>query len=118
MRVVVRSVALVIFVGVAVPAWAQETKPDEETLQRGMKLYAEQKCSVCHSVAGKGNPQGPLDEVGSKLSEEQIRQWLIEPRVMAEKTKATRTPVMPEYTKLPKEDLNALVTYLSSLKKK
>jgi hypothetical protein len=73
---------------------------------------------MCHSVAGKGNAKGPLDSVGAKLSEEEIRQWLISPRVMAEKTKATRKPLMPEYTKLSKEDLSALVAYMKSLNKK
>ena len=86
-------------------------------VEHGQKLYADQKCSVCHSVAGKGNAKGPLDNVGAKLSEEEIRQWLIAPRVMAEKTKSTRKPVMPEYTKLAKDDLDALIAYLRSLKK-
>jgi cytochrome c1 len=42
---------------------------------------------------------------------------MIAPRVMSEKLKATRKPVMPEYTKLSKEDLDAVVAYLSTLKK-
>ena len=32
-----------------------------------MKVYEQQKCSVCHSIEGKGNKKGPLDGVGSKL---------------------------------------------------
>jgi mono/diheme cytochrome c family protein len=117
MRMLVTTVAVLIVVGFAAPASAETTQADEKTLQRGMKLYAEQKCSMCHSVAGKGNQKGPLDEAGSKLSEEEIRQWLLEPKVMAEKAKATRTPVMPDYKKLAKEDLDALVAYVASLKK-
>jgi mono/diheme cytochrome c family protein len=95
------------------PALAAQDK----NVERGQKLYVDQKCSVCHSVAGKGNAKGPLDNVGAKLSEEEIRQWLIAPRVMAEKAKATRKPLMPEYTKLQKQDLDALIAYLRSLKK-
>jgi mono/diheme cytochrome c family protein len=89
----------------------------DKGVERGMKLYAEQKCTMCHAIAGKGNAKGPLDNVGAKLSEEEIRQWLISPKVMAEKTKATRKPPMPDYTKLPKEDLGALIAYMRSLKK-
>jgi len=33
----------------------------------GAKVFADQKCSVCHSIGGKGNAKGPLDDVGSKL---------------------------------------------------
>jgi mono/diheme cytochrome c family protein len=89
----------------------------DKNVERGQKLYVDQKCSVCHSIAGKGNAKGPLDSAGSKLTEEEIRQWLIAPRVMAEKTKSTRKPLMPEYTKLAKEDLDALIGYLRTLKK-
>jgi len=34
----------------------------------GQKVYAAQKCSVCHSIAGHGNAKGKLDDVGSKLT--------------------------------------------------
>lgn len=36
---------------------------------------------------------------------------------MTKKTKATRMPPMKNYTQLPKEDLDALVAYMASLKK-
>jgi cytochrome c1 len=41
---------------------------------------------------------------------------MINPRVMAEKTKATRKPLMPAYTKLSKEDLEAVIAYMRTLK--
>lgn len=85
--------------------------------EQGQRLYADNKCSACHSIGGKGNPKGPLDAVGSKLSAEDIRQWLINPSEMTGKTKATRKPPMPSYAKLSKDDVGALVAYLQSLKK-
>jgi mono/diheme cytochrome c family protein len=91
---------------------------DKADPARGEKVYAEQKCSVCHAIAGKGNAKGALDDVGSRLSREDIRQWLIHPRVVTEKAKATRKPVMPAYTKLGAQDLDALVSYMQTLKKK
>ncbi|HUE85875.1 MAG TPA: cytochrome c [Vicinamibacterales bacterium] len=89
---------------------------DQAAIARGAKVYAAQKCSMCHSVAGKGNPKGPLDNAG-RLSEEDLRQWMISPRVMAEKAKSTRKPLMPEYTKLSKEELEAVIAYLRTLTK-
>ena len=85
-------------------------------VQAGEKVFAAQKCSICHSVAGAGNKKGPLDEIGSKLSADEIRQWLVNAPAMAEKAKADRKPVMKVYT-LPKDELDALVAYLQSLKK-
>jgi len=91
---------------------------DAKQVERGMKVYADQKCSVCHSIAGKGNPKGPLDEVGTRLSAEDIRLWIVNPAEMTKKTKAERKPPMRAYPNLPKEDVDALVAYMLSLKKK
>lgn len=94
-------------------AFAQDAK-----VAQGQKLYAQQKCSMCHAVAGKGNAKGPLDDVGSRLSAEELRQWLINPQEMTVKTKSTRKPPMSSYAKLSKEDIEALVVYMQTLKKK
>jgi mono/diheme cytochrome c family protein len=83
---------------------------------RGETVYSEQKCSVCHSIAGKGNPRGSLDGVGAKLSADDIRQWIVNPQEMAAKTRAERKPPMRSYPTLPAGDLDALVAYLQSLK--
>jgi mono/diheme cytochrome c family protein len=83
----------------------------------GDKVFVEQKCSLCHSIAGKGNAKGALDDVGSRLSSDDIRAWITDAKGMTAKTKAPRKPEMKAYS-LPKEDVDALVTYLSALKKK
>jgi mono/diheme cytochrome c family protein len=84
---------------------------------QGEKVFADQKCALCHSIGGKGNSKGPLDEVGSKLSADDIRAWLTDAKGMTAKTKAIRKPEMKAYT-LPKADVDALVVYLSAMKKK
>lgn len=88
-----------------------------EIVQRGERVYAAQKCMMCHSIAGKGNQKGSLDGVGTKLTPDQIREWIVDAPAMATKTKATRKPLMKAYPNLPKEDVDALVTYLATLKK-
>jgi mono/diheme cytochrome c family protein len=88
-----------------------------DVIQRGEKVYAAQKCQMCHSIAGKGNKNGPLDGVGSKLTPEEIRQWIVDAPGMTAKTKAARKPLMKSYPSLSKEDLDALVAYMASLKK-
>ena len=88
----------------------------QDQVARGAKVYADQKCMVCHSIAGKGNAKGALDAVGTKLSADDIRAWMVDAVGQTAKTKAPRKPVMKNYT-LPKEDLDALVAYLATLKK-
>jgi mono/diheme cytochrome c family protein len=113
---IMRSFCLLVVSGllIAAPALAG----DAAQVEKGKSLFAAQKCSLCHSVAGKGNAKGSLDEIGSKLKADEIRQWLVSPKEMAEKAKATRKPPMQSYEKLAKADLDALVAYLESLKKK
>jgi mono/diheme cytochrome c family protein len=86
-------------------------------VERGQKAYAAEKCGVCHSVGGVGNKRGALDAVGSKLSADEIRQWLVNAAEMTAKTKATRKPLMKSYSHLAKEDVDGLVAYMQSLKK-
>jgi mono/diheme cytochrome c family protein len=81
----------------------------------GQKVYAAQKCVACHSIAGVGNKRGALDDVASKLSADQIRQWITNAPDMAAKAQATRKPVMKAYS-LPKEELDGLLAYLQTLK--
>jgi mono/diheme cytochrome c family protein len=104
------AMAVVMCLGFSAAAAAQDLKA------KGEKVYADQKCSLCHSIAGKGNAKGPLDDVGNKLKADEIRAWITDAKAMTEKTKATRKPAMKQYT-LPKDDVDALVAYLSSLKK-
>jgi mono/diheme cytochrome c family protein len=108
LRSICLGLALTITVAGAAAA-AQDVKA------RGEKVYVDQKCSLCHSIAGKGNAKGALDGIGGKLSADDIRAWIVDARGMTAKTKATRKPEMKQYT-LPKDDVDALVAYLSSLK--
>ena len=96
-------------VGIAAVAAADEAK--------GEKLFADQKCSLCHSIGDKGNKKGALDDVGTKLKAGDIREWIADAKGMTAKTKAPRKPEMKAYS-LPKEDVDALVAYLETMKKK
>ena len=87
------------------------------TIEKGKQVYAAQKCQVCHSVSGVGNKKGMLDGIGARLKEDDLRQWIVAAPEMSAKAKAERKPAMKAYPNLPKEDLDALVSYLASLKK-
>ena len=67
---------MVLVVGVAAAASAQDAKA------KGEQVFAAQKCSLCHSIGGKGNPKGALDDVGSKAKPEEIRAWIVDAKGM------------------------------------
>ncbi|HEU5257086.1 MAG TPA: cytochrome c [Vicinamibacterales bacterium] len=105
------TLVAMLFGLVAGSAWAQNA-------EHGKQVYADSKCAVCHSIGSQGNKKGPLDEVGSTLSTADIRAWIVSAPEMAAKTKAERKPPMKAYTDLSKTDVDDLVAYLQTLKKK
>jgi mono/diheme cytochrome c family protein len=111
-RRILPAIALTVAVGLAAPfaAAAQDVK-------KGEQVYAAQKCATCHSIAGKGKKTNPLDGVGGKLSADDIKQWIVDPKGMAAKAKSTKKPPMAaKYSGLPPADIDALVAYMASLK--
>jgi len=89
----------------------------QDAAKKGAEVYAAQKCQTCHSIAGKGKTTNPLDGVGGKLSADDIKQWITDPKAAAAKAKSTKKPPMPaKYGHLPAADLDALVAYMQSLK--
>jgi mono/diheme cytochrome c family protein len=86
-------------------------------VEKGAVVFGAQKCTMCHSLDGKGNPKGPLDAIGSKLKADEIRQWITTPVEMAANANATRKPAMKSFATLSKEDLDAVVAFLASKKK-
>ena len=109
MRVVVTTLLMAV-------AFAATPRAQAAKITQGQQVYTDQKCGLCHSIADKGNKKGPLDGVGSRLSAAEIREWMTDAKGMTVKMKATRKPDMKAYS-LPKDDLDALVAYMVSLKK-
>lgn len=106
------TVVAVLALSVA-PALAQQP-----TAADGQKVFTEKKCTVCHLVGGVGNKKGPvLDGVGAKLTKADIREWITNAPEMAAKANIDRKPPMKAYTDFTKEEVDALVAYLATLKK-
>jgi mono/diheme cytochrome c family protein len=110
-----RVAVLMIIVGVL--GAGPGLRAGQATAAAGEKVFAAQKCSICHSIAGKGNKNGPLDDVGAKLSAADIRAWIVNAPEMAKKANSTKKPPMKSFASLPAADVDALVAYLQTLKK-
>jgi mono/diheme cytochrome c family protein len=92
----------------AIGAWGVLTGDD--AVDHGTKVYAMQKCALCHSIGGIGGKKLALDGVGSRLKPDAIQKWIRTPKVM----KADTT--MKSYPNLPEKDLAALTEYLMTLR--
>lgn len=110
----IAAIVLTITCGLLLPLAASQSQ--DALVRKGQQLYSTQKCAMCHSIAGKGNPKGPLDHVGTKWTGDELREWIVNWKAMAAKHQATRKPPMLDYSKLPKADVEALVAYLQTLK--
>lgn len=81
-----------------------------DAVEHGKQVYAAQKCSMCHSISGVGGKRLALDGVGSKLKPAEMQKWIRTPKEMKPNT------TMKAYPNLPEKDLEALTSYLLSLK--
>jgi mono/diheme cytochrome c family protein len=68
-------------------------------------------CWACHSLPGQGGGKGaPLDQIGARLSPDDLHAVLTHPRSRHPQAK------MPSYAHLRPWEMQALVDYLSGLK--
>lgn len=84
------------------------TVPDT-ILEAGRRVYDAEGCAACHSIARVGSPRSPLDGVGSRLEEEEVRLWIVDPQAMRPGIRK------PAYDDLGADRLQALVAYMMSL---
>lgn len=110
-----RTVVLVVCVGFI--CMSGTLRAAQATAAAGEKVFAAQKCIICHQIAGKGNKNGPLDDVATRLSAADIRSWIVNAPEMAKKANSTKKPPMKSFATLPAADVDALVAYLQTLKK-
>jgi mono/diheme cytochrome c family protein len=104
------TAGFVVFAMLGGTSFAQDAK-----VKKGMQVYTAQKCSKCHSIAGKGNAKGKMDDIGSKLTPAELKEWILDPVGMAAKNKKDRKPPMKKVA-MSNDDVDALVAYLSTLK--
>jgi len=99
------------------PANTLSESDTEKTLltTAGRLVFETQGCMRCHSIAGKGNPRNPLDEVGKHLTAKAIRQWILAADELEDLLSTHTFLAKQTYRKLPDEDMDALVNYLQSL---
>ncbi len=87
---------------------------DPKLVEAGRRVYAEQDCVRCHTIAGRGNPRSPLDGVGARLSAAEIRRWITpsqEPAALSDGFQARHAN-----RSLTESQREALVAYLHSLR--
>lgn len=111
MRRILISMALVMFAVVTVGA------QDAKKVAAGKSVYDKNGCAKCHQIEGKGSKMSPLDGVGSKLSAADIKQWITDPAAMTAKLPKKPAAAMKKVD-LPAADVDNLVEYMLSLKKK
>jgi mono/diheme cytochrome c family protein len=77
----------------------------------GAQLVQSKGCRGCHKIEGAGGTLGPaLDGVGQRLSAQEIREVIADPK------SKNPSSMMPSFAHIPEEEMKALVDYLSQLK--
>lgn len=99
-----------------VPAVAPASSLDPTLVARGRTVYEEQSCARCHSVEGGGNPRSPLDGVGARRTETELRAWVTGSGAARDLLTRSALRTKDDFGELPEPELQALVAYLRSLR--
>ena len=107
-RVFMAVVFMTVASGVTIAA------QDAKQVELGKKLYETYNCKKCHKIGDVGKLT-TLDGVASKLSEEDLRKWLVSPDEMTAKLKKKPKVKMKKQLDKPGE-VEAMMAYLLTLK--
>lgn len=96
----------------AAPAAGAAASPaDAAADEAARRAFAAMNCTMCHSLAGQGNPASPLDDVGSRLDRDAIRAWTVGEGPAREALGASMAQMKSRYAGDPQ--LDALLDYLA-----
>lgn len=99
------------------PPPVQFTYFESEATKLGEAVYRSQGCAACHELFGNGTAAfGPkLDGVGSRRNTDWLKRYLKAPWAGVSEKKYRLK--MPPVENMPEREFNALVDYLSALRK-
>jgi mono/diheme cytochrome c family protein len=83
--------------------------------EAGRGVYEAQHCSMCHSIAGAGNPRYPLDRIGTRMDRPELRRWIIGDPALADRLPGGILRTKQAYAALDADELEALIDYLQTL---
>lgn len=105
----------VVLAGLTLASGLTLAAQDAKQVEAGKKVYETYKCQKCHKTGEAGSKVSPLDGVATKLTADEIHQWLVSPDEMTAKLKKKPKVKMKKVDFKPGE-LEALQAYMLSLK--
>ena len=80
-----RRPLMMLIAGALAAMWAMPASAQDAKAAKGAALFESNKCSICHSVQGKGGKK-PLDGAGTRLDAATVKLWLTDPKAAEAKT--------------------------------
>jgi cytochrome c5 len=93
------------------PAVAAQAQPAAEA---GRRAFERLTCAMCHAIGGRGNPDSPLDGIGSRMDRAAIRDWTTGTGAARDQLPASIARRKARAANDP--ELDALIDYLAQLK--
>ena len=96
-----------------------QTEPlylDPKRIEAGLQIYSKLTCARCHSIAGKGNPRNPLDDVGARHNAQALRDWITGADELQRVLPERAFKIKQGYKKVASENLDVLVIAMQSLR--
>lgn len=91
------------------------TSGADPAMAAGRAVYLARGCASCHAIAGQGNPRSALDDVGTRRSPAELREYVTGTGAAAEALSRAVVRRKAAYREMRETEMAALVAYLSSL---
>jgi len=80
--------------------------PTADSIEKGRAIFDRHRCIVCHRAGGVGTP---LAGIAERMTREEVRTWIADPKKIKPKTAMPKFPLKPE-------ELEAVTDYVMTLK--
>jgi len=84
----------------------------KQTDASAMKVFENRGCPRCHSLSGKGNENLPLDGIGSKMTIEEIKNWITADPAIRSRLNSGIVNFKTPYSEIPEHEMNQLLNLL------
>jgi len=85
-------------------------------IEAGRQVYQQYGCARCHSISGEGNPRNPLDGVGIKRTDKELRDWVTGTAAIQGLVSSRVLKLKSVNERMSDKELDVLLIYLKNLR--
>jgi hypothetical protein len=113
-KIIILTAVLFILLSILFSWFQNPVIKNNDHIISGILVFEKHGCVQCHSIYGKGNTRLPLDGIGSRLSEKEIRHWIVADPAIRNKLSPGIIKFKSSYADMPEQEMKQLLNLLKN----